>query len=146
MSSATVETKEPSVGVDKRIDILGYGDELAKQYLSDLRSTIKLKMVDQGYDVLGARLFEGKLATSTDKSIDARRFYKLFKSGGMSEKDFLSAISVSRTEAGKILAPKVLANVTDEQPGSPRLTIVRKQGVEVKLIDALEGIRGSMHE
>ena len=138
------DVKEPVTGTDKRIDTLGFGDELTKQYLKDLRSTVKVKMINFGYACLTGAQFEGKLAGSTKRTVDVAKFYKLFKNGGMSEKDFLASISVSATDAEKVLHPKVLDKITNCEPGTPSLTVVRKKGVEIRLVDALEGLRNDV--
>jgi hypothetical protein len=139
------DTPIPS-GRDVRVDRIGYVQELVRQYADKLKKQVKERMDRDSLLLLEGDAFEGRLAASTSSTIDAEKFLRLWERGTITRKDFLAAITVQRSQAAKLMSPFELEAISETEDGAPRLTIVRKKGVEVSLIQALSHVQAAAGE
>lgn len=123
---------------DPRIDQLGYAGELQKKYADDLKTQVKADMLGRGIERLFGRQFEGLLVTGSSTSIDPEKFLKLYESGRITRKQYLSALSVRKEPAKDAVSGDELARISSAAPTSPALYVTRIKGVEISLVDCLQ--------
>ena len=130
----------PEFPRDVRIDTIGFAAELDRQLIKELRADVKARMTEN--DTVEARgdAFRAVMAATTSTKIDAKALYRMVKAGAISEKDFVSAISVTVTPLKKFLAEKDIARISEQVTGTPQLSVKRIEEVEVDLVACLRGL------
>jgi hypothetical protein len=134
------EPTPPPIHRDTRIDQIGFAKELQEQYIDDLKRDVKISLMELNIVVADGEFFSALLTTPNKGETDTKKFYKLVRLGLISEKQFLDCVTVVRTAAGKILAKPVLEKMTTWTPGAPSLSVKRKIGVDVALVQALTAL------
>ncbi|CAN5388734.1 hypothetical protein BH09PLA1_BH09PLA1_25970 [soil metagenome] len=141
-------TEEKTTVRDARVDQIGFVKELDDQYVKDLKTGVKSSMV--GKDAVHAEgdFFEATLgAAGTVQTINPVKFYNRFKRGDMSEKDFIRSLkSIDRGVAEEFMSGRDIDTISETREGSRALTVRRKKGVVVKLIEALRGLAASIKD
>lgn len=130
---------------DVRVDRIGFVGELMKQYIDGdhgLKAKVKGEL-EAGQSAEGD-YFVGRLDAAVAAEISASGVYKLHKQGKLSEAELIEMISVKSTVAKEKIDPKTLKRLTRTYEGTPRLTITRKKGVEIKLVDAVRGLSSAI--
>jgi hypothetical protein len=136
------------VGRDVRVDVIGFAEELAKQFARPERDKLKKAVAAKGLAAVEGDFFRGELrgAGGSIKTISPRRFFDLIKSGRITQKQFLDCISVERGKAEEYLGDRDLDAISDEIPTGPSFWIFRKRGVEPQLVSELEHLGKTLQE
>lgn len=133
---------ERKVGRDVRVDTIGFAEELAKHFAKPNREKLKDDVKAKGLDAVEGDFFVGELrnANGRIKTISPAKFFKLVKSGRITQKQFEECIEVIRAKAQEYLGDRDLDAISDEQPAAPQFWIFRKKGVEPKLVQELQAL------
>jgi hypothetical protein len=130
---------------DVRVDRIGYAQDVLRLWADPMKQKLKERMRRDEVALVEAERYVGQLAESTSSTVDAKKFFKLFKAGKISEADFLNCLRISKEAAGEFMAPRELEAICESHPTEPRLTIARRKGIDLPLatvIDALaEAVR-----
>lgn len=132
--------KEIVVGRDARVDHAGFCGELDATFNKPLRGKIKDSMLGKKLDLAEADYFQGVLISGWSSDVDKVKFLEAFEKGEISKKDFLAAIEVKKGVCKEFIAPRRLNELCHKPTRYESLRIERKKGVEIKLVDAAEGI------
>lgn len=123
---------------DIRIDRIIFVKELIDKYQKPLIDQVKEGRFDG--DRVEGDYAEGLIVETESTVIDIPGFIKLWKKKVISDDQFERAISVSPTEAQKILSENDLKKISTKKPGSKVLRPTRKKGVQMELIDAVKSL------
>jgi len=126
-------TAERKIVRDIRIERIGLVEELKKHFTDDLRTGVKLSLVEKGANVAESEHFEGLLVQSERSTIDPAKWLKLYTDGLITRKQFLGALTVVNKAAYEILTPPQIARISSTTPGEPQLRITRKTGPEFEI-------------
>jgi hypothetical protein len=130
---------EPATRRDKRVDQIGYVNELVSNYIEAKPNGLKLKVkadMTAGERIAGDA-FEGLLISRVFTTISTSAVLKLLESGEITRADACEILTVNKDEATKRVDPKRLARMTRSFPATPALQVRRLPGVEIALVDAL---------
>ncbi len=126
---------------DVRIDQIGFVGELQKHHADGLKTKLKVRMLDESIERIAGDFFEGLIVLGRVGTVDPKKFYRLIKSGRITEAQFVEAVSINRAAAQKLLPEKDLDRLTDYVDAAPALRVARIKGVELSLVDALAAIK-----
>jgi hypothetical protein len=130
---------------DQRLDIIriiGAIYDKVTNAKGGLKDQVKEKLVEKEATFVQSDLCIGQLRPGpTFGPIDPKKFYAKFKAGEITEKDFLSAISVGK-EACKVFLPqRAIEKMCDEIEDPPKaLTIEFREDVEFDAEQVSEAI------
>jgi len=135
----------PAPARDVRVDRIGYVQDLTRLWAEPMRKDLKARLLDEDLVAVEGDYYEGTLAAPpTLSTVDPLKFFKLYKSGKITEKDFVSAIEVNRKAAAQFILPKDLAAISTTESGEPRFTITRKKGLDVSLATAVANVGNAL--
>jgi hypothetical protein len=142
-AAAATEVAEKIVR-DVRIDQMGFVAELVKQHADVLKTKVKVRMLEDEIDRVTGDYFEGLLVRGKTRTLDPKKLFKLVKSKQITEEQFLGAISVKLPAAEQLLSGNDMAKLCDETDASPQLRASRIKGVELKLVQVVQGLASSI--
>jgi hypothetical protein len=120
---------------DVRIDQIGFANELVKHYVDPLKDAVK--SAHEAGTSLEGDFFTARIDAADKTTVDARRWFKLFSDGEMTRDQFLDAITVSTTDARRVLGEKAFEKASTTVAAGDRLTVTRKKGAEIGLVQAV---------
>ncbi len=127
---------------DVRVDRIGFVQELAKHWIEAKPDGVKAR-VKMGLEVgeaVEGDFFFARLDAASETEISVSAVLKLYEQKAISRAELVEMLTVRNEPARKILSPKTIQRISQTFTGSPRLVVARKEGVEVKLADAVRGI------
>jgi len=128
--STAIKTKSDLAAA---IDRIGVAQDLHFLLLKGEREAVAARLTELAADHSLGETHQVRRAGRTEGEISARRFYNLFKSGKITEAQFISAISVGRTAALEFMTAPEVEKLTTRTDGTPRCTFSRQKGVEPEL-------------
>jgi hypothetical protein len=124
---------------DIRIDQLGFAGELERSlFLKNLRATAKQNLQDKGVERAEGDYFAALLVESERATTDPDKLLRLYERGKISRAQLVSALSVTREPCKKFLSLDDLAKISTTEPATSRLTVTRKKGVQIELVDMVK--------
>lgn len=123
---------------DVRVDQIGFVDELQKLFADPLKEAVKAKHA--AGDRLEGDFFTGRIDAASKTTVNAAKWFKLFNDGKISRAQFLDAITVSTTDAKRVLGETEFDKVSTTIAGANRLTVARKKDVELGLVRAVQSL------
>lgn len=135
---AKKQRKTQGVRRDVRVDRIGLVNELVKNWIEGkdgVKARVKAGM-KPGETVEGD-LFTGRLDGCTESVIDASKLLKLLEKRAVSRPEFCSMIGVKVAVAKQVLDARTFARLCRSYPGTDRLTVERKDRVELTLVRAV---------
>lgn len=131
---------------DVRVDRVGYAEDLLKLWAVPMKDALKGRMARDTLTIVEADRYVGRLSGSTSSIVDPVAFFKLYKKGKISERDFVACLRISKEAAEGFMAPPELAKISESKPGASRLTISRRKGIDLPLKEVIDGIVEAMRE
>ena len=129
---------------DVRIDQMGFVAELVKHHADVLKTKVKVRMLEDETHRVTGDFFEGLLVKGKTRTLDPKKLFKLVKSKQITEEQFLGAVTVKLPAAEQLLSGNEMAKLCDEADASPSLRVTRCKGVELKLVDVVQGLAKSI--
>jgi hypothetical protein len=132
------EKDEKAPQRDIRVDRIIFVKELIDKYQKPLIDQVKDGRFDG--DRVEGDYAEGLIVETESTVIDIPGFIRLWKKKVISDDQFERAISVSPTEAQKILSENDFKKISTKKPGSKVLKPTRKKGVQIELVEAVKSL------
>jgi hypothetical protein len=129
---------------DVRVDPMGFIAELQKRHGDNLKTKVKVRMLNDEIDRVAGDFFEGLLVQGQTRTVDPKKMLAKFKAGEVSEKDLLSCLSVRREAALEFMSERELDAISTIGSAQPALRVTRKKGVELELVKAVNGLGESI--
>ena len=127
------------------VDEVGFVNELYDQHVKKRLDQVKASMLDGKQDLVEGDFFQGRLvAGGVVRSIIAKKFHALIAKGQISEAQFLECISVNRSKAEEYVGGAQLDKMSTEKSAAPKLTVTRKKGVVLQLVDVVKNLRATL--
>ena len=134
----SAQTLERAVGNDRRVDQIGYVAELVKQFADPAKAALKLRMAQREIDLAEGSKFQALLVAGVSIGVvDPARLLKLYESKQITRQQFLSAITVRNEPCRQFLSRDAIDAISAQKPAEPRLTVSRRKGVEISLVEAV---------
>ncbi len=127
---------------DVRVDRIGFVQELVKQWIEPKPGGVKARVkadMEVGEAVEGDFFF-ARLDASSETEISVSAVLKLYEQQAISRSELVEILTVRNEPARKILPPKTIQRISRTFVGTARLVVGRKEGVELKLADAVAKI------
>lgn len=100
----------------------------------------KVKADMQVGEAVEGDFFFARLDASSETEISVSAVLKLYEQQAISRSELVDMLSVRNEPARKILPPKTIQRISRTFVGTARLVVSRKDGVEMKLADAVSKI------
>jgi hypothetical protein len=132
---------------DVRVDRIGFVQELVKHWIEadihgdkskGIKGLVKANLT--AGETVEADFFEASLIEATDTTLSAALLLRLYDQKAITRAEMVEMLAVKVEPARKILPPKTLARLTIKSPGTPRLVVSRKPGVELTLQQAVAAV------
>lgn len=134
----SAQTLERAVGNDRRVDQIGYVAELVKQFADPAKAALKLRMAQREIDLAEGSKFQALLVAGVSIGVvDPARLLKLYETKQITRQQFLSAITVRNEPCRQFLSRDAIDAISAQKPAEPRLTVSRRKGVEISLVEAV---------
>jgi hypothetical protein len=134
----SAQTLERAVGNDRRVDQIGYVAELVKQFAEPAKAALKLRMAQREIDLAEGSKFQALLVGGGSIGVvDPARLLKLYEGKQITRQQFLSAITVRNEPCRQFLSRDAIDAISAQKPAEPRLTVSRRKGVEISLVEAV---------
>jgi len=137
--SAKIEERKTTAR-DVRVDRICLVEELGNLWTDPMKKQVREDMAAEGLELVSGDLAEGALATPNSSTVDVEKFFRMYNDGKISRKDFLASIKVSISEAKKLMSAADFAKIITVEKGNPRLSIVRKKGIDLTLAECIRQI------
>lgn len=132
--------KERKTCRDTRVDHIGFVKELGKHFADPINDAIKARLGSEKIDLAEGDLFQGLYLPGHRSALVADKFLRLYDAGKITRAQFLSILSIKRDPAKKFLCEDQLDAMSISLPDAPSLTVTRKQGVELALVDVIKAL------
>ncbi len=125
---------------DVRVDQICFANELWTKHVEKINAAVKGRMIERGMERVQGDIAEAVLSGGSAREIEADKFLRLYEKGKIKRKDFITAIAVKIGPSEQFLSANDIDAICIRTKRAPSLTVKRKTGVEIKLVQALEGL------
>jgi hypothetical protein len=147
--ASNAKQREPKRSRDIRVDRIGFVQELEGQYIDGTKEKPGIKPVVKATmivgDVLEGDFFEATLTGASTSSVPPAFVLGLLAKKKLTRAQALACLATRTGELTKAIGEAEVKKVATVEPGTPRFSVKRKEGVNVELKAALVGLSGAIH-
>jgi hypothetical protein len=136
-TSHAAEPPPPPIHFDGRIDRIGFANELQRQFIDDIKSDVKISLLEADIAVAEGKFFQALLVESAASITDVAKLFKLAEKREIPLTKLQACLRVDRAAAKKIFGEMDLDRISTKAEPTQSLTVKRKAGVEIALVEAL---------
>jgi len=128
---------------DVRVDRIGFVGELVKNYIEGpkgVKAQVKSQMSADGSGTVEGQYFVGRLDPSTEREIPVGSLLRLYEEKAITRAQLCEMLTAKVAVAAEVLDQTTFRRICRSSPGTPRLVVERKGGVQIELKDALVGL------
>jgi hypothetical protein len=98
---------------DRRIDLIKVAAQMVAYFGDEMKSEVKDTMFEKGAGKVVGEICEATLGKQRKEVPDPGKLYALMKKGAISEKDFLSAITVNKAACEVFMTGRAISQISE---------------------------------